>query len=880
MTDLTESIGTVLARWVGAVLRFRQLTILVVLIAAGAGAYYAVRNLGVNTDTANMISAALPWRQHFIEFRESFPVRDRNLLIVIDATTPAQADDFAAALLAQLRQAPELYGGIFLPGEGTFFERNGLLYLSVAELEALADRLATAQPLIGLLQRDFSGAAIIDVANQTLAGPSANGSVGSAALAPFHAELARSLRAARAGQGAPFAWRALIAGGESSGRRIVVLQPALDFDQLQPANAAMAEIRQIVGRLNALQSTPVTVRLTGSVAMEHEELSSVGQGAGLGALVTLAMVAIVLYAALRSLRLLLISLVTLLAGLSLTAAFAAAAVGHLNLISVAFVVLNVGLGSDYVIHVCLRQRELMAQGMPVAGALVETMRGVGASLVLCAITTAAGFYSFIPTDFEGVSELGLIAGTGVFIGLLVSITLLPALVAQLVPNEQREAKTWIDPRVFAPAIRRPRVVLAATVVVVLITFAALPWVRFDSNPIHLRDPDSESVTTLLELAADGDAPLLNLVAVVPDDDTARRWSEELKQLPSVRNVITVESLVPGDQAAKLGLLEDIALIVGPGFGELTRRSPPDIQALARALQTLERNLAERSTAAERELREAVAAFLTEIESQPPAVREQTLVSLDMQLTADLPDELRRLAAGLQAQAFGREALPEALTERWLSGARELIEIVPEEDVNDNEAAERFVESVRGVVETATGPPVVYHEASKTVVRAFQLALFYALVMVTAIIWVFLRDLQDVLLVIVPILVAAGVTAGMTVLIGMPLNYANIIALPLLVGLGVDNGIHVVHRMRTDPQAAQLFNTSTLRAVLASGLTTVASFGNLAFSAHVGTASMGKLLALGLAISMAATLIVLPAWLKVYGSRARATERSRDVVGRP
>jgi len=129
-------------------------------------------------------------------------------------------------------------------------------------------------------------------------------------------------------------------------------------------------------------------------------------------------------------------------------------------------------------------------------------------------------------------------------------------------------------------------------------------------------------------------------------------------------------------------------------------------------------------------------------------------------------------------------------------------------------------------------------------------------------------------------VAAGVTAGMTVLIGMPLNYANIIALPLLVGLGVDNGIHVVHRMRTDPQAAQLFNTSTLRAVLASGLTTVASFGNLAFSAHVGTASMGKLLALGLAISMAATLIVLPAWLKVYGSRARATERSRDVVGRP
>ena len=200
--------------------------------------------------------------------------------------------------------------------------------------------------------------------------------------------------------------------------------------------------------------------------------------------------------------------------------------------------------------------------------------------------------------------------------------------------------------------------------------------------------------------------------------------------------------------------------------------------------------------------------------------------------------------------------------------------MPAQDVNDNAVAAQFVDSVKGVVATATGPPVVYQEASTTVVRAFQLALFYAFVMVTAIIWLFLRDPRDVLLVVVPILIASGATAGMTVLIGMPLNYANIIALPLLVGLGVDNGIHVVHRMRTDPQANELFNTSTLRAVLASGLTTVASFGNLAFSAHVGTASMGKLLALGLAISMAATLIVLPAWLKVFGRGARATKRSR------
>ena len=173
-----------------------------------------------------------------------------------------------------------------------------------------------------------------------------------------------------------------------------------------------------------------------------------------------------------------------------------------------------------------------------------------------------------------------------------------------------------------------------------------------------------------------------------------------------------------------------------------------------------------------------------------------------------------------------------------------------------------------VVPTATGLPVVYQEASATVVAAFERALTYAFILVAAIIWLVLRDLKDTLLVLVPIGLATVLTAALTLVVGMPFNYANIIALPLLVGMGVDNGIHVVHRMRGE-SVDRLFDTSTMRAVLASGLTTVASFGNLAFSSHRGTASMGILLALGLVTSMAATLIVLPAWLALRAPRKSA-----------
>ena len=860
---MARLIGAWLAAWAGAVVARPRLTAAAMLALGALAAWYAAGNLRVNTDTANMIAPTIPWRQHYNEYRDAFPLRDRNLLIVIDAPTPARADEFAAELLRELRAEPERYRSPLLAGEGEFFERNGLLYLPTDQLAELTDRLAAAQPLIGLLGGRLDGTAVVEVARQSLA---ADGSGDTTALATFYEKLARTIEGA-----GYFEWNALITGAPAqsprgSVRRMITLQPAVDFSRMQPAADAIADVRAHVREIHA-RIDDVRVRLTGTVAMEHEELLSVSRGAGLGAFATLVMVALVLYAALRSWRLLFAAIVTLVIGLSLTAAFAAVAVGQLNLLSIAFVVLNVGLGSDYVIHVLLRYREVVAAGQPTDAALVEAVRGVGSSLVLCAVTTAAGFYAFIPTTFSGVSELGLIAGTGVFFGLLASVTMLPALVAWWddEPRRLRLAPTWLDPRIFAPLSRFPRLVLGVTTIALVAAFAALPRVTFDSNPIHLRDPDSESVSTLLELAAAGEAPLLNLVAVAPDAATARGWADELRDRGEVRAVTTADALVPAEQDEKLALLGDLELLLGNDFGEIERR-PADTQALLAALRGLEAESADEAAA--RPLHDAIAAFRAQLAAADEGGREAALRRLDESLTEGLPRELARLAAALQAQPFDRGDLPPALGGRWLaSDGRELVEIAPAEDVSDNAAARRFIAAVHSVVPTATGLPVVYQEASATVVAAFARALLYAFVMVAAIIWLVLRDLKDTLLVLVPIALASVLTAALTVAVGMPFNYANIIALPLLVGIGVDNGIHVVHRMRSE-SVERLFDTSTMRAVLASGLTTVASFGNLAFSSHRGTASMGILLALGLAASMAATLIVLPAWLA-----ARAARRS-------
>ena len=870
MTRRAGRMGNGLAAWVRLILRFRRTTILIWLALAGLGIQQAVSTLGINTDTADMISPELPWRQHFIAYRESFPSRNRNLIVVIDAQSAWQADSFAADLVDALREEPDLYPSVFLPGEGEFFERNGLLYLTVPELERLSDRLAEAQPLFGLLERRFNGGGLVEVVTEIAAASRPDSALESGGPGALYSELARALEAASAGERYRVGWQALFGGEDAApARRLLLLGPALDFSRIQAAGPAIDRLRALIAELRGAASDAPTVRVTGTLAMEHEELVSVSRSAGVAGLSALVLVALVLLWALRSTRLLAVSVVTLLSGLAVTAAFAALAVGQLNLISVAFAVLYIGLGVDFLLHFCLRFKELVAAGTGVERAIVETARGVGASLVICTVTTAAAFYSFIPTPFEGVSELGLISGSGMFVSLLASLSLLPALVATfLTPESSGAARNWQDNRLAVALSGHPKASLIVALLVAALTFSVLPRVSFDNNPIHLRDPDSESVLAIEDLANDSEAPLLNMIALAADRSTAARWAGELAQLGEVREVVTFDSLVPAGQAGKALLVEDIGLIMGTGPGDAAR-APADPETLRSGLRTLADTLdAARATATERALRDAVERLLDVVDAARAAAAERLLRTLDEDLIGDLPDQLRRLAASLEARPFERGDLPVALTERWIdSSGRELIEIVPAENINDNAAAERFVAAVHGIVPAATGLPVVFREASATAVRSFQLALGYALVMVAVLLALLLRRGRDVMLVLVPILFAAGATAGLTVWLGIPFNFANIIALPLLVGVGVDNGIHMVHRMRTEPPAdGEPLATSTPRAVLASGLTTIASFGNLAFSSHVGMASMGKLLTLGMAVTLAATLLLLPALYKLQANR--------------
>ncbi|HUA55092.1 MAG TPA: MMPL family transporter, partial [Candidatus Sulfotelmatobacter sp.] len=641
-------------------------------------------------------------------------------------------------------------------------------------------------------------------------------------------------------------------------RRFVLAQPVLDYSALSPGAAAQAAVRAAVQELGLTPDHGVRVRQTGDVALDDEEFASVAQGAGVATVATLALVCVILFLALRSLRLIVAIIVTLLIGLAVTGGFAAITVGTLNLISIGFAVLFVGIAVDFSIQFSVRFRDARFHAGDLAAAMRRTARRVGAALTLAATTTALGFFSFLPTAFRGVSELGLIAGAGMLIALVANLTVLPALLALVRPPGEKAPVgfAWAAPA-DAWLIRNRRAVMGVSAALAVTGIALAPRLDFDFNPLDLKDPKTESMSTLLDLMSDPNTTFYTVDVLTPSVEAATALVAKLDEVPEVEHAVAITSYVPKDQDQKLAVIQDAAMLLGPTL------SPPDIAPPPDAAQNAK----------------ALAAFLAKLEpiagSAPPdaparrlaralgAVAAQSnpraLATLSDMLTGGLKQRLADLSLTLEAGPVTLGTLPPDLKRAWVApDGQARVEVFPKGDTRHNDVIERFVAAVRAVAPDATGAPVSIQESARTIEHAFAVAGVTAIVVIAALLLISLRRLLDVALVLAPLLLAALLNLITCVVLPLPLNFANVIALPLLLGIGVAFDIYFVMNWRAGLGGP--LQSSTARAVLFSALTTTTAFGSLALSRHPGTASMGELLTLGLFYTVVCTLFVLPALL--------------------
>ena len=872
-----------LERWTELVRRAGLWVLLAVVALAALALNYTANNLGMNASTKEMLSPELPWRQLDLEYERHFPHHLDNIVAVVEAATPDQALDAADLLHQRLREEQALFVSVYYPPALPLFRESGLLFSEVETLQDLSDQLAAMQPFIAGLARDPSLRGLFDLLSAAMEAVEDGADI---ELEPVLAQLDDAAAALQANRPFRVSWQTLMTGGAAptaadlAQRQFILLRPRLEQGAPLPATAAIEKIRSIWEELRQTDAPGATLSLTGTVVLAHEELLSVMRGARQALFLALALVTIIMLAGLGSVRLVLTALFCLLTGLIFTAAFAALAVGELNLISVAFAVLYLGLGVDFAIHYCLRYREGRASGEDNGTALRNASVKVGGALFLCAASTATGFFAFIPTAYTGVAELGLISGVGMFISLAVTLTVLPALLG-LFPlrvgedGPARAAGAGAVSRVAVVLARLPTAhpgkIIGGLFVLAACSATLLTQARFDHNTLNLQDQDNESVATFRRLLADPEVAPWTGVFIAADGSEADRHREAFARLEEVERVLWLPDFIPARQDEKLAVIDEMALLLGdlPEAMELT-----DIGVAERAAAlTRFREALGRSRLTDPVIR-GLHDKLARLEQSLPAAPEggaQTLARLEQSLLASLPGRLQALQASLQARPIAPESLPESLKRRWLSAeGRHRLEIYPKADMQDNQALRAFVQALQSVSGRVIGSPVINLEASDAVAAAFGQAFLGAFVVITLMLLLLFRRKRDAPLALLPLLTAALLTGGASVLAGIPLNFANVIALPLLLGMGVDSAIHIIHRHRAEsPAGRPLLATSAARGVLVSSLTTMGGIGNLAFSPHDGTASLGALLTIGIGATMVCALLLLPALLTLLEKHDRA-----------
>ncbi len=836
-------------------IRHPWIVLLVAALATALAGWYSAANFAINTDTARLISPEVDYRRNEIDFAKAFPQTQDLVVAVLDGPTPEAVDAAAERLTQAMRGRADRFTDVRRPDATPFLARNGLLLLPLADVERIAGSLRAQAPLLGALAADPTlrgvGNALTGLLGQAATDPRALATAGPQ-IEQFDVALNRALN----GSAEPLSWRGLLASSPDAPndrRRFVLAKPVLDFNALEPGGAAIEALRQLAADAQ-VGSNGVSLRLTGPVPLADQEFATVAENAGLNFGLTLLAVAAILFAALRSGRLILAVLVALIAGLVCTAGLGFLMVGELNLISVAFAVLFIGLGVDFGIQVAVRYRAERHAVEALDPALRRAARGVGLSLTLAAVSLLAGFFSFLPTAFSGVSELGLIAGVGMIVAYVASLTLLPALIAVLgSPPERRPVETTALAAVDDWIARHRLLVIVATTVLVLAGLPFLLKLPFDANPMNLRSQTVESVATFIDLSQDPRTAPNKLDVLVPSEAEIPAMSARLAALREVAGTTSVLSFVPSDQEAKLRAVGAARQALAPVFAAQPAPSPSDAETIG-SLQRAAGALARLPPGVD------AAAKLGKTMNQLAAADAPTRERAQAALFATFPQLVGLLQATLSPIApVTRETLPPDLVADWVApDGRARIEVSPAGNSNDNAVLRRFADAVRGAAPEATGAPIGIFEGGRTIVRAFAEAGLYALVAITVILWVALRRLRDVALALGPLVLAGVLTLEAAALVGLPLNFANIIALPLMFGVGV--AFHIYYLIAWRAGVVDVLASSLTRAIFFSALTTGVAFGSLYASSHPGTSSMGELLIISLVFTLLAAFIVVPAFL--------------------
>ncbi|HUG92903.1 MAG TPA: MMPL family transporter [Planctomycetaceae bacterium] len=943
----------------GAALRWMTLwssrrpraTLCLVLVSAALAAGYSAVCLTFKTERADLIDPEADFHRRWIEFTRSFGDAS-DLVVVVEDDNPWRVRQALEDLGGRLERESELFTNVLYRHDTSRLRARGLQFFSPRELEGGLRRLEAYRPVINgrweqtrlesLLHR-LRAQHDDDLSRSPARGGGESRIFDQAAkltesLARFLADPAdfRSPwpdllppRGRRSDPGGDVVY--LLNDDETMGfLKAVPVGPSQDFNG---KHKAIARLRELIAEVRASHPSS-RIGVTGIPVLEHDEMRRSQADMLMASIISFVGVGVILVVGFRGVRHPLLALLMLAIGMAWTFGYTTLAVGHLNILSVSFAVILIGLGVDFAIHYLARYLELRQHGHELRPALRDSSLTVGAGVVTAAVTTALAFFCATLTGFLGVAELGIIAGGGVLLCAVATFVVLPALVALADGNtEPRKLPTPFEGRPLRWLLGRcPRIVMFASLAVVagvgsqalsIREGGVVPRVRYDNNLLNLQAAGVESVDLQTRLFHNAGDSLLYAVSIADNPEEARALRAKFEALPTVDHVEDLASLVPAAPHSETRLL------IQAWRAELARLPDraPILQglnpaAVGRLAEELYLSLRRSRHPTAEHIARTLDWFLDKFETLSVAQQTRFLHEFQARTSAALLGQLQALAGATDPRPLSLSDLPPSLISRFRSAeGKWLLQIYPKEEVWDEEPLARFVRDVRSVDPEATGTPLQNYEASKQIRESYETASLYALAMIFLVLlvdflsgaqkWAVLlpplaliafgglmlgarrtdvspvvfvlayvglagiiaavldfRNLRDALLAMLPPIGGGLVMFGIMGLAGVDLNPANLIVLPLILGIGVDNGVHVVHNFRAQPEGYRL-SASTMNAIVLTAFTSMVGFGSMLVAAHRGLSSVGLVLVVGVGSCLFVSLVTLPAILTVLAGPTAA-----------
>jgi len=889
-------LGRGLVAWTHACLRWPLAIVIAAVLSAGLAGLWTARHLGYKVSRVDLLDPESEYNKLWIDYIHEFG-EDDDAVVVVEGRAREDVIAVLEEVSREVAREGDLFRSVLHEVDLSRIRAKGLHYLAATDLAAIDKFIERTEPILagGWAQLKV-GTMVAGMAGQMVAGGAPGQAESPTASLERYSEAllagmepsaqAADPRLAEYVSPWPSMPESLSTLRDLSSEHLLAKNGRLGFVLLRMvkaeggfagASAATDELRRIIAAV-AARHPDTTIGLTGLPVMEDDEMRSSQQSMVWASGLSLAAVAIVIIAGFGGIRHAMMANGVLVIGMAWAFGWATVSVGHLNILSVTFTVTMIGVGIDYGTYYIGRYLEFRRAGHACDAALLATSGSVGPGILTGAITTAVAFFCAALTSFVGVAELGMIAGGGILLCCAAELLVLPAVVAIV-------DRSWLGGRIpepvpvhawLAPVLRHPRFVALAGMAGTMALAGGLHELDYDHNLLNLQPDGLESVAVEKKLLEECDQSVWYALSIADSREELLARKEQLKALPSVERVDEIASLLPVDEDLKRPI---IARIRGR-LANLPER-PPEIpvdrlEALGETLGWAQGEAVKRPGG----LRTA-----WHLERAREALRRmgpedcfRTLAVFQQRAAGDLLTRLHALAGVADPEPPQLADLPPSLVERFVgSSGRHLLKIYGRGDIWNFDALERFVKDVRAVDPRATGNPLQAYEASLEMKRSYEQAALYSLIVILAVLWLDFRSIVHALLAALPLALGMAQTLGLMGLVGIDLNPANLIGIPLILGIAVDYGVHIVHDALERPGPYRI-SASTANAVLVDALTTILGFGALMVASHKGLESLGRVLTLGVTTCTITSLVLLPAILALVRPVGGDADAGGDEAG--